>query len=244
MTIELNNGNKLYAVTSSPDESLLADHEKILVVMIHDIPYGHYREHEDVFSHVRTVFDEYGYQTLMFDFESCGESDGKQEELSLESVRQNLREVLMWAQKRGFEKFIFVASGTGAAIALEFVNDKVAMVFLFWPVVDIATHAKALLYDGLNEIIAKGRKLGPELIAQMENYDPKRAMKSIKIPILIQYGAQDEEVSPEHTDFIKANFNALRIDVTSYQDGKQGLTNPRHRGMMVHHISAFLDKYS
>ena len=244
VTIELHNGNKLYAVMSSPDERLVENLDKTLVVMLHDIPYGDYREHEDLFSHVRGVFDDYGYQTLMFDFESCGESDGKPESFDLETARQNLREILVWAQMRGFEKFIFVACGVGAAFALEFTNDKVPMVFLFWPVVDLALHAQGLFYDGLNEVIARGRKIGAKLVEQMENYDPKRAMKTLKIPILIQYGAEDEDVSLSHTDYIKNNFKALRIDVTSYQDGTSGLTDPRHRAMIAHHIGAFSDKYS
>ncbi len=243
-TIELHNGNKLYSVMSSPVDRSIESPDKTLVVMIHDIPYGDYREHEDLFSYVRAIFNEHGYQTLMFDFESCGESDGKQEDFDLETVRRNLKEVLVWAQMRGFEKFIFVASGVGSAFALEFSNEKVPMVFLFWPVVDLALHARGLFYDGLNKVIARGRKIGGKLVEQMEHYDPKLAMKSLKIPILIQYGAEDEEVSLSHTDYIKKNFKALRIDITSYLDGKSGLTNPRHRVMIAHHIGAFLDKYS
>ncbi len=228
-----------------PDGRGSAERESTIVIMIHDIPFSHSRDHHDLFGYVRNLIDEFGFYTLLFDFQSCGESEGREEMLTLETARENLQRVIDWAKSKGFTKLIFAGCGLGAALALEKTNKDTDMLFLFWPVVDLASHARKIFYaaDG-QRVAAQGRKISGDLVNRMETYNISSLMKSLKIPVLIQYGTHDDIVGPEHIDTIKRGFNALRIDITSYEGGNHGLTDPRHRTMMGLHIRSFLEKYA
>lgn len=233
---------ELSGVLSAPDEKALDDFKQTLVIMTHDIPFSHSLDHDNLYPFLRTIFDDHGLQTLMFDFESCGDSDGNEEDFTLQAARNDLQSVLKWAKDKGFEHFIFVAAGVSAALCLEITDKTTRAVFLFWPVVDIAAYAARMFAEGSRSIA--GRIISPAMISDMNAYVPTQAMKSLKLPILIQYGANDDAVSAEQIELIKAHFNALRIDITSYTDGGHGLLDPKHRKMASHHIRQFLHKYA
>lgn len=238
-------GASLQAEISMPRENLTEDVEHTLVLFLHDFPYSDSHDHDDLYGSLRDLFWERGLHTLLFDFQSCGDSEGREEEFTLEAARENVKRALTWARRRGYSKFIFVASGTAAALALEETDKNTKMVFLFWPVVDLSTHARILFYEADGKTVAaKGRRLGGDLLGQMQSYNPERALKTLNIPILIQYGAEDEIVKTGQIDTIKKGFKALRLDITSYAEGQRGLPDPRHRQMAVHHIRGFLDKYA
>jgi hypothetical protein len=235
-------GETLLGEITAPSEDLLTEGDRTLVLMLHDFPYSHSHDYNDLYGEIRNILDGHGFHTLMFDFQSCGESEGREEEFTLDAARENLTRVLKWARRRGFTHFIFVASGAAAALALEQSDKTTRMVLLFWPAVDLAAYAKRLFYeeDGTT-IIAKGRRIGAGLLAQMASYNRAKALKSLRVPILIQYGTQSGN---EQVELLKQGFNALRLDITSYADGNPGLTDPRHRQMVAHHIGQFLQKYA
>lgn len=238
-------GASLQAEIAMPRECLTEDVAKTLVVFLHDFPYSHSHDHNDLYGMLRDLFSERGLHTLLFDFQSCGESEGREEEFTLDAARENIRRVLKWARRQGYEEYIFVASGSAAALALEEAGKNTNSVFLFWPVVDLAAHARTLFYeeDG-KTVAAKGRKLGGDLLLQMESYKPESALKTPSSPILIQYGAEDDIVKSGQIDTIRKGYKGPRLDITSYADGQRGLSDPRHRQMLAHHVRAFLDKYA
>lgn len=241
LEIDIGSGaGKLSGVLSTPDDESFFDVRHTLVVMMHDIPYSHARDHDDLFGFLRDLFDDHGYSTCVFDFESCGDSDGREEAFSLDHARENLKSVISWAQNHRFNRFIFVACGAASALCLDAAEPQsTKAVFLFWPVIDLAAHARRIFYEG-DQTYAKGRKIGQDLIRQMQAFDPRSVLKKLWVPVLIQYGASDDT----DTEQIKTGLAALRIDVTSYADGGPGLTDPRHRSMIAHHVSAFLKKYA
>jgi hypothetical protein len=238
-------GASLLAEITMAREDLSENEEKTLVIFLHDFPYSHSHDHDDFYDEMRQIFAERGLQTLLFDFQSCGDSEGKEEEFNLDTARENFKRVMKWAKRRGYENFMFVASGTAAALALEESDKTTKMVFLFWPAVDLAAYSRDLFYeaDGTT-VAAKGRRLGGDLLIQMGTYNTHRALKTLNIPVLIQYGAEDDIVKSGQIDTIKKGFKALRLDITSYAEGQRGLPNPRHRQMAAHHTRAFLDKYA
>lgn len=242
-------GYELSGYLSAPDEALSAEMKSTLVVMVHDIPFGHIRQHNDLFGYLRNTFDEFGLNTLCFDFQSCGDSDGEEEDFTLDTARANLKDVLRWGKMRGFQTFMFVAAGAGAVPILEAASETTRAIFLFWPVVDLSSHGQRLFGTAetsitLNDIAMEGRTIGSGFVESLQNYDLRTITKSLRVPILIQYGAQDEQGGSGHIDIIKDRFNALRIDITSYGDGGPGLTDPRHRKMIAHHTAQFLHKYA
>lgn len=223
----------LSAVLSLPDEKLTGENVKTLVVMAHDIPFSHSKDHNNLYPFLRTLFDDHQLQTLMFDFEGCGASGGQVSEFSLDTARRNFNLILDWARDKGFAHFMLVGAGITAALCLEAMDKDTKAGFLFWPVVDLASYAKQV----------KG--FSKRFVEQMVSYKPDTAFKSLKVPILIQYGAGEGD-SPEsaQVDLIKSKFNALRLDITSYAGGGVGLTAPRHRKMIAHHVDQFLHKYA
>lgn len=243
-----NDGYELSGYLGSPDETSTNEKAATLVIFLHDLPFGYSQEHDDFYDGLRIPFDDYGLQTLSFDFESYGESDGDEETFTLETARRNIEDVLYWARVRGFEKFLFVASGGAAPLALEAANDKTAMIFLFWPVLsfnpDDGDAGRLIYFEMEATQDGKDPATRAALIKDLRKYNPAALKKSVKLPVQIQYGAKDPTFDPANIDAIKECFNALRIDITSYADGKTGFPDPRHRDMAIQHVRQFLDKYA
>ncbi len=243
-----NEGYELSGYLGSPDETSTNEKAATLVIFLHDLPFGYSQEHDDFYNGLRVPFDDHGLQTLTFDFESFGESDGDAQTFTLEIARRNIQDVLHWARVKGFQKFLFVASGMATPLALETANDDTVMVFLFWPVVQPqpeGTPGDRLIYFELET--PQDHKNPAEraaLIEDLRKYDAGTLKKSVKFPVQIQYGAKDPAFDPANIDVIKNHFNALRIDITSYADGKTGFPDPRHRDMAIRHVRQFLDKYA
>lgn len=234
----------LSAETCVPTGYVAPDRVRTLVIMAHDIPFSHSRDHSDMFGFMRGLFAEHGYTSMIFDYQSCGDSEGREESLSIETARENFARILQWSREAGYERFILVGCGISAALCLEHADKDTKIMFLFWPAIDLKAHSRKTLYENGKISASKGRKISGDLVAQMESYDPSPLMKSLKVPVSIHYGDRDENASPEQIEFIKKNFNALRIDITSYADGGPGLLDPRHRKMVAHHMNSFLEKYA
>lgn len=226
-------GVELSAILSAPDDKSRENLLRTVVIMAHDIPFSHSHDHDNLYPFLRTVFDDHGYHTLMFDFESCGDSYGREEDFTLQTARDNLQAIIQWARQKRFEHIILVGAGVAAALCLEFTDKDTKMVFLFWPIVDLAAYAHSV------------HGIGPKLVEEMKAYKPDAALKSLKVPVLIQYGAKgDDAMESAQIDLLKTRFHALRLDITSYMDGGPGLTDPRHRKMIGHHMNQFLHKYA
>ncbi len=203
-----------------------------LVLMVHGFP-GHRDAHDNLFGDFEALFNQYGLHTLRFDFRGCGHSEGKKDDFTIESAQHDLNLVLTWAEHQAFESVILIGEGLGAHICLHSASPMIRMLMLFWPVTDLKLYAGGPAGTLLPE------KLKAEIAGMGEP-----AFDDLRIPVLIQYGAQDKTVLPEHTDLLKDRLSARRLDITSYQDGAEGLTDPRHRKMIFFHIGQFLEKYA
>lgn len=225
--------------------------DKTLVIMSHDFP-GARDAHEDLYGDLEFLFNQSGFSTIRFDFRGCGASEGQEGKFNLSSALEDFRAVLDWADKQEFEKLIYVGEGLGASIAMQLINDDVIMLMLFWPVVDLPAYARTCFegenfvddFDLTGYIEIGGNKIGLSLISEMLDADPRQYYKDLKIPVLIQYGVQDDTNPALDADLLKDNLKARRIDVTSYQDGNRGLTDDRHRKMVFFHIGQFIEKYA
>lgn len=236
-------GAQLVGILTAPDEQSTGEYNKTLVIFLHDLPDSNKDDHNGFYGYLCNVFDEHGLQTLTFDFEGFGESDGERETFTLETAEENMKAVLEWAYLRGFEKFQFVACGCAAALALKICGKTTNALFFFWPVVDLALHARKLTEAGNDNIHQRGRER-PDLLESMKQFNPQKIMREIRAPVLIQYGAKDRFMDFEQTETIRRSLKAPRIEITSYDDGDYGLPDPRHRKMAGKHIGLFLEKYA
>lgn len=239
----------LYAPSPHP---MLQERERTLVVMAHGFPGSHKEAHRDLFGDMELAFGEFGFHTIRFDFRGCGKSEGREEKLTLSSAREDFAAILSWAERKGFEQFIYIGEGLGAAVCLQSLQENVRMLLLFWPVIDLSGHVhrhfqvddQDNIPDSTGYITAGDHRIGLALIREMLETDLKPCLKGLSIPILAQHGAQDNIVPVEHLDILKNAVEARRVDITTYQDGNHGLTDARHRKMIFFHIGQFIEKYA
>jgi hypothetical protein len=231
--IPVGESGKIAGFFTAPESTVKDDHDSLLVVMMHDLPFGNQAAHDGLFDHFRRVFDAHGLQSFSFDFRGCGVSSGKPEDLTMEQAAADLSTVTGWAEKKGFHKFIFVSLGASAPICLDHADKRTAAMMLFWPVLDLSEHARRL----------SGRMEGGRLLEEWTAFSPEMLQGKVRYPILLQYGGKDETVDPSSLDLIKAHVKAPRIDITAYAEGTAGLPDPKHREMMAVHMWNFLEKY-
>ena len=239
----------LYSV---PTENTTPEHDKILIMMLHGFPGVDKKAHQDLFGDLEFLFTSSGFHTLRFDFRCCGSSEGLQEDFTLKKAMVDIDTVLDWAQKQGFEEIIYVAEGLGAAICLPKINDQTKLAFFFWPILDLPGFAQEkfskldLSTDTKHtaHIHFNNSRVGLPLIEEMKTAKLGKNMEDIKIPLLVQYGSDDDMVADNQIEYLRNNLKAPRMDITSYQNGKHGLTDERERKMIFYHIGQFLTKYT
>jgi len=61
---------------------------------------------------------EQGFGCLLFDFAGCGESEGRQEEISLSRQMEDLSDVVQWCRAAGFDEIVLNGRSFGGAVSL------------------------------------------------------------------------------------------------------------------------------
>lgn len=219
-------------ILSTPTSWVPGTRQPTLALMMHGFP-GNRGSHHGFLESLEPVFAEKGVSTFRFDFRGCGESQGEKSLFSLNRAAEDIDLVLNWAHRQGFKKFIFVAEGLGARIALTRINLDVLMLFLFWPVLDSPDYARRV--PGISPEDNK-------TLIELQD-DPPLPTQLLEIPIQVHYGAADDIVSRQNIDILKERLKAPRLDITLYQDGSHGLPAPAHRQMAAVHVGLFLEKF-
>lgn len=224
-----------------------------LAIMIHDLPFGTMRDHEDLFGRIENLLTDMGICSVRFDFRGCGGSDPPPGGLlSLGSASADLAAVMAWGQAIGHTRFILIAEGLSASLCLPRIDESVTAAILLWPVLDPRQMAVAhfgadpdMSAPGPAEtLMAGGRPVGLRLIYEMVRTDLRPYMKKIVVPLLIQQGDQDADAPPGQLDIARKGLRTKRLDITTYAGAGRGLTDPRHRKYMLYHIQQFLEKFS
>lgn len=251
---EIQSGEKkqfMSALYSEPSEMTTPEHTKTLVIMVHGFPDSHKQAHKDLFGDLEYLFTTSGLHTLRFDMRCCGSSEGLQEEFTLQGANTDMDAILDWAHKQGFEKIIYVAEGLGAAHVARKINKTTRLAFFFWPILDLKSFCEkhylgAAQQDTINvpHIIVNKNRIGLPLIEEMRQTDLTPYLHDLRAPILMQYGLQDTLADKHQIDYFLRHTKAPLIDVTSYEDGENGLHSSRHRQMIFYHIGQFLSKFS
>lgn len=235
----------LYARPADTDRDML-------VVMAHTFPDSHMSGHHDLFGRIENALVHEGFHTLRFDFRGCGASDGAPEHMTLGSAGQDLSAVLDWAKGKEYRKFIVLAEGLAATVAMTRLSEDVQALILLWPVLDPKELAGRRFgaagyggdFSGSAPVEIDGHKVGLTLIGEMWNTDLTRFFRRVKMPVLILHGAQDDIAPIEQLDLARSCFRTSRIEITSYHDGTHGLPQASHRKYAYYHILQFLKKYA
>lgn len=221
-----------------------------LAVMVHGYP-GSKDGHGGLYTEFEKVLNEYGLHTLRFDFRGCGNSEGAPEDFTLAQAHQDIALVLEWATHQMFENVILIGEGLGAHLCLNTQHPMIKMLILLWPVVDADDYAQrvfaadATLEQTRDKAYTEiaGQKVSLALLREMTGLGTAR-LPELKIPVLVQYGLRDDIIPARHVEILKENLTARRLDITGYQDGVHGLPDPKHRKMIIFHISQFIEKFA
>lgn len=252
-TIQILAGEDQYiqGLYSCPEKETIEETKSLLVIMVHNFP-GNKAAHGDVLGKISNTISNKSYHTLRFDFRGCGESDGREEDFSLESARADLKTVESWAKDQGYEKFIFIGEGLGAALSvMDAAEDALCYIFL-WPVLDLPRMAKYAFkahevpdawekkgYADIND-----HRIGLNFINEMNNTDLLPALRAFKNPLMIMHGVKDDVSPAAQLELVRAHVQARRVEITTFHDGTHGLPQENHRRTMLYHIMQFIEKYT
>lgn len=236
-------------LTNTGEETAVSP--KALVIMLHGFP-GHKSAQNDVFGELEFQLAKDDFHTLRFDFRGCGESEGKSEDFTLSSANEDVKSVLSWAQSFGYKKFIYIGEGLGATLALLNLVPGVCGTVLLWPALDprltSMRDALAAVKDERAQaqgyVVWKDTKVGLPFLEEIKSFNPTKKLRNLKIPLLIQQGAADEEVSPAQMELLRRHARSLRrIEMTTYEGGGHGLPEMNERQTMFYHVRQFLKRY-
>jgi pimeloyl-ACP methyl ester carboxylesterase len=223
---------------------------KTMVMMIHGFP-GNKETHNDIFGDLEFRIAQDDFHTLRFDFRGCGASEGRFEDFSFKSATQDIESILGWARSFGYERFFFIAEGLGATLALQNLTPDVRGAVLLWPALDPRhTHLKeplaAVEAGRANGFVEwQGRRVGVPFLEELKAFNPVRNLKKIRVPLLIQHGADDPEIPPSQLELLRRHGrNMKRIEMTVYEGGGAGLRRLNERQTMLYHIRQFLKRYA
>ncbi len=236
---------------SRPDEEALDRADQFLIIMVHGFP-GNKDTHENVFQSLEDVAAAKNYHSFRFDFRGCGESDGREEDFTLDSASEDLRNVIDWAKDQGYKRFVFVCEGLGVPITFMNAPEQTLCFITLWPMLDMKRIAvKNFKSDDIEKewkkagyAILNEHRIGISFIEQLQEAEITGAVKDLNKPILVMHGAQDEVSPIDQLDIIRAHANARRVEITSFQDGTHGLPQLNHRKTMFYHILQFIEKYT
>jgi len=241
----------IHGLHSKPSEESLENVDQPLVIMIHGFP-GNKDSHDSVFQNLEQIIGEKNYHTLRFDFRGCGESDGREEDFTLESASEDIGSVLDWAKDQDYTRFIFICEGLGAPVTFMNAPEQGICYILLWPMLDMPHIAKTIFKaDEIEDEWKKAgyalideNRVGIPLIEQLEKADISGPISDLNRPVLVMHGAQDEISPINQLDTLRAHASSRRIEITSFQDGTHGLTQANHRKTMFYHIMQFIEKYT
>jgi len=220
-----------------------------LVIMVHGFP--KLQKENDIFRIlVKTVHD-LGLSCLQFDLTKSVNVKAEEDKFTLKSAKQDIETILAWAENNNYTKVAFIAEGLGAPITFMSLPENAVFTILFWPAFDlkyvrdeqfnIKAHKKALEENGFFNL--NGALIGNDLLDELQDTDITPYLKEAHTPTLALHGMKDEVIPIAHLDIARKDLIVPRLMITSFDDGKHGLTQPNHRKTIVQQIIEFIDKY-
>ena len=86
-------------------------------------------------------------------------------------------------------------------------------------------------------------RIGITFLEELEKIDLIYALREIHAPALIMHGVRDKKIPVSCLDLARAHMRSKRIEITTFHDGEEGLTQLNHRKAMFYHIQQFVEKY-
>ncbi|MBZ9578588.1 alpha/beta hydrolase [Patescibacteria group bacterium] len=162
--------------------------------------------------------------SFRFDFEGCGDSEGKLEIATVENETQDLDLALGYVLKQkniDKKRMGFIAESFGAVVVLKYVvqNNFSAKTLVFW---SPAFYQKKLIpfwhtkndlkkWKKRGYLIRKDKKFGIGYLKENEKKDYTPLLSQVQIPILIIHGKKDETVPIKFSRQLVKDYKNIKL---------------------------------
>jgi len=236
----------LSATLNYPAQKSVDDEDKTLVIMAHDFP-GDKTGHENLYMYLESLMVKNGLHSLRFDFRGCGQSHGQQHQFSLETAAEDVRSVILWARKKGYENFILVGSGLGASACILEAPLSVKALIFFWPVIDLKDFDQTIRKNGKFDKAYKfwewrDARFGNALMNDLSIMSVYGEIRNVRMPMMIFHGGQDPYVSARNVQIAKKEIISKRLECTVFHDAVYGIPDESDRKTIYREIEQFLKK--
>ena len=156
-----------------------------------------------------------GYDSLLFDFSGCGESEGSWHDLTLSGQVADLSSVVNWGAEQGYSEFIISGRSFGGTTAICYApSDSRVVGISSWAAVarplklfssslvngEAKSESEGLIILKSNEVQVSIKK---EFLKDLEKHDILKITTRIKQSnFLIIHGTKDNDVPPADADLI------------------------------------------
>jgi len=218
ITFKNERGKKLVGILHLPEKEKPA-----LVIICHG--FQNSKTDKKLIKLARTLQKE-GICTFRFDFEGCGDSEGKASEITVKNEIADLNSAFKTVQNEvdlDLTRLAFVGASLGSVVTSLFLKQyKIpAKSLVFW---NQAFNQKELFKNWYNpedrkEIISKGviykgeKEIGRDYYLENRNKDYSSILSQLKLPILIIHGKEDKDVPLELSQVLKKQYKNIVLAV-------------------------------
>ncbi len=192
-----------------------------------------------------------GYSLMTFDFSFVGESDGKLEDLSVIQEVKDLAAAADFFRDYGMEELHIMGSSMGGVVALLYLEkhpDAFCSAFLIATPVNLTgliagyidpSSVDSLPADGFT--VLEGIRLNNGFFREIVQIDVMRAAASIRLPVFILHGEEDQVVSCGDARLLHDGLNGEK-QLLTIKGGDHNLTSPEHLDMIWQTLDVWLQK--
>lgn len=244
ITFKNKQGLQLAGIFHLPDKQPLLEKENEpkhpLVIISHG--FDGTKEDKKAVETARALREE-GIAVLRFDFEGCGDSEGKFKEMTITKEVDDLNSAFKAIRKQADlspDKIGLIGSSLGTVVSALFVQkfEVPVKAMVFWSQGFNQRDLFKLWHEpkDLEQVKEKGfviqgsKKIGLDYIEENREKDYSSVLSEISVPILLIQGEQDEDVPPKFSKQLAESYNNVWLELLP---AEHQLENPLVREQLV-----------
>lgn len=223
------------------------------IIMCHGLKSD--REEYGDFTELSKILLDNGYDTFRFDFRAHGKSEGKDVEMTMEGLKEDLEATLYLVQNEGYSQLGVIGASFGASI-LSLINyayfPQVKKLIVYSGSIDnnkgnpkgslgIQNYKKALIDGSINiqsKTTGKIMTLSKTFMRETRDLKPEEKIKKINIPILFLQGTEDQTTPYEVNKTIAEQ--CKKSYFVTIKGASHGLHEQNDRVIAVQYMLRFL----
>jgi len=206
------------------------------------------KDENGLFTDAEKYFVDKGFNTLRFDMEGVGSSEGEYVETTLNNQKKDLETVIDFLRKQ-YQKnpLSIIGFSLGATVAMMIQRDDIKS-YIFWSPAIYTSEDMFTRYDtpdirqklSSQGFIEKGdMHIGVQIIDDLKMFDPEQYFSRINTPIMIIHGTNDPRIN--YKSSVKAVKKFSRAEIKIITDANHSFkNNDAHREMLFKESYKFL----